>query len=142
MIIGKPNELDTLFGFGDIYGPNDCEERLTFLEELLKVIRTWDVARCIVEDFNVIRNIEERSGCERVDSSMPYFNNFIEEAGLMDLLIIGSNFTWCGSHDNATFSRLDYFLIVMEMVKCWPNLVLSALISDHFLVILCWQEVR
>ena len=47
-----------------VYGPNDNGQRSTLWEELSQVRAKWPMAWCLVGDFNIIRDLSERLGCE------------------------------------------------------------------------------
>ena len=47
-----------------VYGPNDNRQRSTLWEELSQVRAKWPMAWCLVGDFNIIRYLSERLGCE------------------------------------------------------------------------------
>ena len=54
----------------------------------------WNTAWCIIEDFNTIRYLTERFGCEAFSPSMFTFSDFIEANYLVDLPLEGASFTW------------------------------------------------
>ena len=62
-------------------------------------------------DFNTVRCVEEKMGAVYNKSAMAKFSNFIDECGLLDLLMSGGKFTWSNNKLEATFCRLDRFLI-------------------------------
>lgn len=52
----------------------------------------------------------------------------------MDLPLISGNWTWFGDRTNPSFSRIDRFLVSVDMLSKQLSLtqkVLSRLISDH-----------
>lgn len=66
------------------------------------------------------------------------FNQFIEENGLIDLLLCGSNFTWFKG-DGRSMSRIDRFFISKEWCLVWPNCIQVVQLrglSDHCPLIL------
>nr|GEY06239.1 reverse transcriptase domain-containing protein [Tanacetum cinerariifolium] len=67
------------------------------------------------------------------------FNLFIANAGLEEVPLGGSSFTWC--HKSATkMSKLDRFLIFESLMITCPNVTTISLdryLSDHRLIFLC-----
>nr|GFA01818.1 RNA-directed DNA polymerase, eukaryota [Tanacetum cinerariifolium] len=67
------------------------------------------------------------------------FNSFIANAGLEEVTLGGSSFTWC--YKSATkMSKLDRFLISKNLLITFPNISATNLdryISDHRLILLC-----
>ncbi|GJS02806.1 40S ribosomal protein S13 [Tanacetum coccineum] len=61
------------------------------------------------------------------------FNSFITNAGLVEVSLGGSSFTW--SHKSATkMSKLDRFLVSESLLSTWPNITavtLERYLSDH-----------
>ncbi|GKC09166.1 RNA-directed DNA polymerase, eukaryota [Tanacetum coccineum] len=61
------------------------------------------------------------------------FNSFITNAGLVEVSLGGSSFTWC--HKSATkMSKLDRFFVSESLLSTWPNITavtLERYISDH-----------
>ena len=61
------------------------------------------------------------------------FNEFIEKAELMDILMVGQKFTWYKPNGTAK-SRIDRVLVSKEWMEEWSNskqIVLSRSVSDH-----------
>ncbi|GMI75037.1 hypothetical protein HRI_001173000 [Hibiscus trionum] len=71
------------------------------------------------------------------------FRNFVSEAELIDLSLVGGKFTWCNNRDPPTFVRLDRFLISAEFNLAFPGLlqkVLPRSLSDHNDVLLISEQ--
>lgn len=66
---------------------------------------------CMGGDYDEVRSIAERKGCSRRDKGMHDFNNFVEQLELVDLPMLGRNFTWCNSIDGGRWSKIDKFLM-------------------------------
>jgi hypothetical protein len=69
------------------------------------------VAWCIGGDFNVVCFPSERLGDRRMSSAMWEFSDFISDLGLLDLPLLGGNFTWSNNQEFPYMSRLDRFLV-------------------------------
>lgn len=64
-------------------------------------------------DFNVIRSPEEKTSRGRITSSMRSFNKFIDDSGLVDLLLVDGKFTWANSR---AATRIDRFLAAKDWI--------------------------
>ncbi|KAK8698655.1 hypothetical protein V6N13_114766 [Hibiscus sabdariffa] len=106
----------------NVYGPNDVGDRLEVLNELSRVIRNLNMPIIVGGNFNIIRFPEEKVGVSWNRGAMEKFSEFIEDLSLIDLPLQGGNFTWSNFRENASFSRLDRFLISSEVLKEWPDL--------------------
>ena len=116
---------------------------------------------CVCVDFNAVRNVEERwsNRGNSVSHDIHYFNNFIDDTGLIDLLLCGRHYTWFKG-DGSSMSRLDRFLLLEEWCLQWPNCLQKAILrglSDHcplqlsideekwgprpVRMLKCWQEL-
>ncbi|GKC39178.1 RNA-directed DNA polymerase, eukaryota [Tanacetum coccineum] len=84
-------------------------------------------------DFNEVRRVEERWGSSFNMGGARVFNNFIANAGLIDLQLEGFNFTW--AHPLATkMSKLDHFLVsngIISSFPCVSAVCLDKHLSDH-----------
>lgn len=118
---GKKRHKVTLI---NIYAPCDLRGKKLLWEDILAKMEDRGSERwCILGDFNSIRCPGERKGVEGFDRSveMNMFDDFISEAGLLDLPLIGRKFTWYKA-DGLAMSRLDRFLISEEWLNTWNNL--------------------
>ncbi|GJV99319.1 RNA-directed DNA polymerase, eukaryota [Tanacetum coccineum] len=93
-----------------VYAPQEFKEKRMLWDYLCTVVRNWD----------------GQVGAE-------IFNNFINDAGLVEVPLGGCSFTWC--HKSAKkMSKLDRFLISDNLICACPNLSsisLDRLLSDH-----------
>ncbi|GKB67201.1 RNA-directed DNA polymerase, eukaryota, partial [Tanacetum coccineum] len=84
-------------------------------------------------DFNEVRRMEERWGSIFNASGARVFNNFISNAGLIDLQLEGFSFTW--AHPSASkMSKLDRFLVSDGFISSFPRtsaVCLDRHLSDH-----------
>lgn len=75
-----------------------------------------------------------------MNAEMEDFNRFIIDMELVDLHVLGNEFTWCSS-DGSAKSRLNKILVSEGLISKW-NIVVQQIglrdISDHKLVwIIC-----
>ncbi|XP_035544586.1 uncharacterized protein LOC118347981 [Juglans regia] len=125
-----------LWAFAGVYGPNLDSERRMLWDELAGLCSWWEVPWCIGGDFNVTRFASERSGEGRQNQAMVDFSDFIFESGLMDIPLMGGEYTWS---NHFSWSRLDRFLISPSWELQYPVVSqkrLPRICSDHFLVML------
>nr|GFB67578.1 RNA-directed DNA polymerase, eukaryota [Tanacetum cinerariifolium] len=84
-------------------------------------------------DFNEVRYKSERFGSNFKAYDADIFNSFIHNAGLNEVHLGGSAFTWC--HKSATkISKLDRFLVSENLLHSCSNINVISLdcyISDH-----------
>ena len=53
-----------------VYGPNDDRQRASLWAELARVCARWNMAWCLIGDFNIIRYLSERLGCDSFSPAM------------------------------------------------------------------------
>ncbi|XP_028082530.1 uncharacterized protein LOC114283868 [Camellia sinensis] len=105
----------------NIYAPNDVSCRATFWDSLCNLKSEFPKPWCLGGDFNKIKNVEEHKACSRRDRGMQDFNNFISKLEVSDLPMLGRQFTWSNSQDEARWSRLDRFMFNPEwlFINAW-----------------------
>ncbi|GKB31505.1 RNA-directed DNA polymerase, eukaryota [Tanacetum coccineum] len=90
-----------------VYAPHDLRDKKILWDYLEYIINRWDGA--------------------------DMFNTFIANAGLEEIPLGGSSFTWC--HKSATkMSKLDRFLISENLFNSYPDICATSLdrfLSDH-----------
>ncbi|GJR05390.1 RNA-directed DNA polymerase, eukaryota [Tanacetum coccineum] len=101
-------------------------------------INQWDGEVVIMGDFNEVRYKSDRFGLVFNVQGADVFNAFIANAGLEEIPLGGSSFTWC--HKSATkMSKLDRFLFSENLLITYPNISATTLdryLSDHRPIIL------
>nr|GEX69266.1 RNA-directed DNA polymerase, eukaryota, reverse transcriptase zinc-binding domain protein [Tanacetum cinerariifolium] len=89
-----------------VYAPQELRDKRILWDYLEHVINQWDGEVVIMGDFNEIRFKSERFGSVFSVQGANVFNTFIANAGLEEVPLGGSSFTWC--HKFATkISKLD-----------------------------------
>ena len=68
-------------------------ERKILWEELAGLMSVWEVPWCIGGDFNIVRFPSERSSDLNYSAAMMEFSDFISEQGLVDIPLVGGQFT-------------------------------------------------
>nr|GEV76179.1 RNA-directed DNA polymerase, eukaryota [Tanacetum cinerariifolium] len=101
-------------------------------------IGKWKGEVVIMGDFNKVRYKSDRFGSVFNVQGANVLNSFITNAGLEEVPLGGSSFTWC--HKSATkMSKLDRFLISENLLNTCPNITaitLERYLSDHQLILL------
>nr|GEU76016.1 zinc finger, CCHC-type [Tanacetum cinerariifolium] len=113
-----------------VYAPQELRDKRILWDYWEHVINQWDGEVVIIGDFNEVRFKCKRFGSIFNVQGVNVFNVFIANAGLEEVPLGGSSFTWC--HKSATkMSKLDRFLIsANSMISC-PNI--SAISLDRYL---------
>ncbi|GKU97686.1 hypothetical protein SLEP1_g10796 [Rubroshorea leprosula] len=120
--------------FINVYAPCDNQGKHVLRRELIDLMTTCGEGNwCIAGDFNAVRSRDEKKGRCFDEGAMREFSNFICEAGLEDMPLIGRKFTWYKA-DGTVMSRLDRFLVSIELLINFPELTQKGLmrdLSDH-----------
>ncbi|GJW02192.1 RNA-directed DNA polymerase, eukaryota [Tanacetum coccineum] len=116
-----------------VYAPHDLRDKKILWDYLEYIINRWDGEVLIMGDFNEVRRKTERFGSVFNVQGADMFNMFIANAGLEEIPLGGSSFTWC--HKSATkMSKLDRFLISENLFNSYPDICATSLdrfLSDH-----------
>nr|GEY65887.1 RNA-directed DNA polymerase, eukaryota [Tanacetum cinerariifolium] len=141
------NEASSLGHFKKSDCPRMDGSILGLLEEVVKVgqrqtnsvgflqyeICKWKGEVIIISDFNEVRYKEDMFGSSFNAHGANLFNSFISTAGLIEVSLGGSHFTWC--HKSAKkISKLDRFLVLEILLVSCPQLntiTLERFWSDH-----------
>ncbi|GJR94346.1 RNA-directed DNA polymerase, eukaryota [Tanacetum coccineum] len=83
-----------------VYAPHDMKEKHMLWDYLTHVIHSWNGEVVIMGDFNEVRYKSDRFGSVFNVHGANAFNSFIANAGLEEVPLGGSSFTWC--HKSAT----------------------------------------
>lgn len=131
----------------NVYFPCDLRGKRLMWEEIASQMEIRGGEKwCILGDFNSIKDVSERKGVDGYNGSeeIQLFGDFIAEARLIDLPLVGRKYTWY-KVDGSTMSRLDRFLLSEEWQNEWPELSqwgLKRSVSDHCAVMLKEREVN
>ncbi|XP_077242503.1 uncharacterized protein LOC143883018 [Tasmannia lanceolata] len=120
-------EDESLWLFTGVYGPVQRADKEVFWSGLGRIRGLCSYPWCIGGDFNEIKSIGERVGCNRINQGMRSFANFIADNELIDLPLSGSAFIWSRGESR---SRLDRFLIGAEWMAIVPDILQKALIHS------------
>nr|GEU77660.1 putative reverse transcriptase domain-containing protein [Tanacetum cinerariifolium] len=113
-----------------VYTPHDLRDKRMLWDYLAHVIKQWDGEVVTMGDFNKVRYKSDRFGSVFNVQGADVFNSFIANAGLEEVPLGGSSFTWC--HKSATkIRKRDRFLISENLLITCPNI--SATTLDRYL---------
>ncbi|GJY48005.1 RNA-directed DNA polymerase, eukaryota [Tanacetum coccineum] len=120
---------------------------LNLMEEVVKdylahVSNQWVGKLVMMGDFNEVRYKSDRYGSNFNAHDAEIFNSFIYNAGLDEVLLGGSAYTWC-LKSASKMSKLDRFFVSENLLSMCPNITaitLERFISDHRPILL--REVR
>jgi hypothetical protein len=124
------------WAFAGVSSPNDDNNRQFSWDELVGIMSLWEMPWCIGGDFNAIRLPSERVGVTRYSTPMGEFSSFFSDQGLMDIPLMGGQYTWSNNH---CWSRIDKFLFSPRWEEKFLDMVqrrLPHLLSDHFPILL------
>nr|GEV33220.1 RNA-directed DNA polymerase, eukaryota [Tanacetum cinerariifolium] len=100
---------------------------------LTHVSNQWDGEVIMMGDFNEVRCKSDRFSSIFNAHGAEVFNSFINNAGLVEVPLGGSAYTW--SHRSANkMSKIDRFLISDNLLSSYPNIsavTLERFLSDH-----------
>ena len=107
--------------FITVYAPQNGAEKRQLWTSLSHILGTCSDDCVLLGDFNEVREESERLGSQLQITPTRNFNQFIEEAGLVDVPMGGPRFTWCDKWASK-FSKLDRFLVTEGFSASFPHL--------------------
>jgi hypothetical protein len=76
-----------------MYDPNNDVDRKCLWDELVGLMSWWELPWCIGGNFKVVCYLCERSDDSKQSPTMLDFLEFIFNEGLVDIPLVGENFT-------------------------------------------------
>ncbi|GJS75871.1 putative RNA-directed DNA polymerase [Tanacetum coccineum] len=121
-----------------VYGPHVGRQKTSLWDKLTGLMERMNEPWCIFGDLNVVRRCEDRLNSQVNIKEMHEFNDFINNARLVEIPMGGRKFTRV-SDDGCKFSKLDRFLLNEEFQNLCCSLSVVALdrkLSDHCPIVL------
>ena len=94
-----------------VYGPAQHDLSANFLTEKSGRLNGQTLPVVIGGDFNLIRELDDKSFMRADVGLMNAFNTFIEQFGLREIKKTGTKFTWTNKQDNPVLSNIDRVLV-------------------------------
>ena len=119
----------------NIYAPCHTEGKLAFLEWFKHFQMPEDVDWLVLGDFNLIRRPENRNKEGADIQEMFLFNEAISKLGLVEIPLLGRQFTWTNKQAEPLLESLDWFFTSANWTLSYPNTLAKSLImetSDHW----------
>nr|GEY73629.1 RNA-directed DNA polymerase, eukaryota [Tanacetum cinerariifolium] len=117
-----------------VYAPQEASEKRMLRDYLTHESDQWDGETVMMGDFNEVIYKSERFGLNFKAHDADIFHSFIHNAGLNEVHLGGSAFTWC--HKSATkMSKLDRFLVFENLFHSCSNI--NAISLDHYILDHC-----
>jgi hypothetical protein len=130
----------------NVYAKCNLVDKRRLWREVLMTRRGFGgISWCVVGDFNSVMDPSDRRGVGVASSGgrdMEEFRDFVRQLEMVDLPILGRQFTWFHSN-GITMSRLDRILISPGWLSLWgcPNVWVGARdVSDHCPLILRYNN--
>ncbi|XP_028091886.1 uncharacterized protein LOC114292178 [Camellia sinensis] len=119
----------------NIYAPNEDLNRRKLWGILSNLKSIFPNPWCLGGDFNEVKNISKRKGCVRRDRGIGEFVNFISNLELVDIPMLGRQYTWGNSQ---SWNRIDRFLVNPDRLEWFRYKVwgLPRFFSDHSPILL------
>ena len=110
----------------NLYGPPRAEQKTAFLD-LISYIKAIveDKSWILGEDFNLIRNLDEKKGgIQNLNSVSNHFNSVINDLNLIDVRTSNGIFTWNNKEmgDRGIACMLDRFLLLGSVMMAGGDL--------------------
>ena len=117
-----------------VYGSPYEDGKQAFLDELHKVLGSWQGPLILGGDFNMVRAISDKSNGIVNFKWMDLFNEWIDRWGLLELNPKNRKFTWTNNQDNVIMAKIDRILVSIAWDAAFPMArvkALERLPSDH-----------
>ena len=114
---------------------NSRFSRRRFLWENLKVLHFGNGPWMCIRDFNELFSQEEKEGIQpHCQNKINLFRRFMDNAGLMDIVLKGSKFMWFSNPHNGMVikERIDRMLVNWEWREVLTNAVVTTLPASFF----------
>ncbi|XP_071680542.1 uncharacterized protein [Lolium perenne] len=125
---------DLSFTIINVYGPCQHDLKQDFLDSLNQKIALISGPVGILGDFNLIRTPRDKSSGNFNAAEASLFNWFIDNLGLIEILLLDRQFTWSNQQNPPILARLDRVLVNQDWSLALPDSTLTSSArptSDH-----------
>ncbi|XP_068466684.1 uncharacterized protein [Phaseolus vulgaris] len=137
VVVGQHVKSSVRCVVANVYSPCALNAKKTLWEDLSNVkMASQESIWCCCGDFNAVRSRSERKGVRGRNDQVREiygFNSFIDYMSLLDLPLVGKNYTWFRP-DGTAKSIIVRGLVTEEWLLKWPmckQYVLRREVSDH-----------
>lgn len=110
-----------------VYGPQEDQEKVEFLDGLLRFREGVPGASLLCGDFNMIYRARDKSNGRLDRRCMRRFRSFLDRAQLEEIAMVGRRFTWSNERDQPTLELLDRMFASTDWFDLFPSHVLYGL---------------
>lgn len=131
--------VDSPWRLTTVYGLQEEDEKLAFLDELRNVSQSHQEPWAITGDFNMIYQAQDKSNANLDYRWMRRFRRCLDDLSLKEVDLHGRRFTWSNERANPTMVRLDRFFCTVPWDDLFLNCILqvaSSSMSDHWPIVL------
>ncbi|CAD6250662.1 unnamed protein product [Miscanthus lutarioriparius] len=125
--------------FTGVYGPQEDDEKVMFLQELRNIRALCNGAWLLGGDFNLIYQAAGKNNANLDRAIMGRFRHFLDDMDLKEIPLLGQKYTWSNERRSPTLVRLDQAFCCGDWDNIFPDDVLqstAAGVSDHCPLIL------
>jgi hypothetical protein len=109
-----------------MYGPQDDQEKLLFLQELRAIREACTGPWLLVGDFNLILQASDKNNSNLNRAMMHRFRCLIEDVALKEIPLHGRRFTWSNQQTDPVLVKLDRFFCSVSWELLFPNVLLQS----------------
>lgn len=117
-----------------VYGPQDNQEKLEFLQELRRVREQTGPKWLLVGISTLFIRQRTRITQDSIGDLWKRFRRMIDRLELKELKLNGRKYTWTNEQENPTMTRIDRVFYTLQWEDLFPTSHLQALVSmlsDH-----------
>jgi len=103
--------------FTGVYGPQEDEDKIAFLQELWDVRALWRGPWLFARDFNLIYQAAEKNNTNLDRAMMGRFSRFLDDMEAKEIPLLGRKYTWSNERSSPTLVRLDRAFCCLD----WEN---------------------
>jgi hypothetical protein len=122
-----------------VYGPQDDQEKVMFLQELRYIRTVCNGPWLAVGDFNIILQAIDKNNSNLNRPMMHRFKRLIEDVAIKEIPLNGRRFTWSNQREAPVLVKLDRVFCSVDWEMIFPNVLLqssASIDSDHCPLIL------